>query len=93
MDEATQQAEFVYEGVSARIRVCPRRRVRMGDQRPAGEETEGRGHVLRADHVSAPGISEPERKGQDAGPGGAVVTTRRQADQYSGEKGLTSPFL
>ena len=52
-------------------------------------EAEGRGYVLRADRMPAPGLEEPQRQEQDAGDRCCAAPARRQGHRHPGEEGVT----
>src|SRR5262249_17887139 len=72
-------------------RVRPGGRVRVGHRRPADQDVQGGGHVLRADRLLAPRVEEPGREGQHARPGSGPAPAGRPADHDSRAEEVNPP--
>src|SRR6516225_303085 len=72
-------------------RVRPGGRVRLGHRRPAGQDAQDGGDVLRADRVPAPRVEEPGREGQHARPGSGPAPAAHPADHDSGAEEVIRP--
>src|SRR6516225_8649766 len=69
------------------VRLRPGGRIRARPRRPAGQDLQGRGYVLRAVGICAPGSPKSEQDGEDAPPRGDPAPPRRQRGHRPGEGG------
>src|SRR5438874_2912894 len=67
------------------VRLRPGGRIRARPRRRAGQDLQGRGYVLRAVGICAPGGPESEQDGEDAPPRGDPALPRRQRNDSPGE--------
>src|SRR5262249_14900703 len=71
------------------VRLRPGGRIRARPRRRAGQDLQGRGYVLRAVGICAPGGPESEQDGEDAPPRGDPAPPRRQRGHGPGvEEGV-----